>query len=304
MGDPVRTGTVLVLGAAGRFGRHATQAFARAGWNVRRFDRARDDIDTAAAGADVIVAAANPSYEHWARDVPALHAGIRAAARAQGATVILPGNVYVFGPASPPPWGQSSAHLAENPLGVIRRDMEAAYRRDGVRTIVLRAGDFIDTRGSGAWFDRILPKARGGTAIRYPGAADVPHAWAFLPDLVRAATDLAAMRHRLAPFEDVPFPGYTLTGRDIAAILTCVQGRTIGVAPFPWWQLHLARPFLPVVRHVFEMRYLWDLPHNLDGARFAELLPGFAATPVEEVLAQAWAALDGNRKEASTDDRA
>ncbi|GAB4387237.1 hypothetical protein [Albidovulum sp.] len=58
----------------------------------------------------------------------------------------------------------------------------------------------------------------------------------------RAAVGLAAIRDRLARFEDVPFPGYTLTGAEIAAILSRVCGRTIGIRPFPWWQLRLARP--------------------------------------------------------------
>lgn len=286
-------GTVLVMGATGRFGRHAARAFAEAGWTVRRFDRSRDALAAAARGADVILAAANPSYEHWATVLPGLHEQIRAAALAQQATVLLPGNVYVFGPESPPPWGADSPHLAENPLGRIRREMEAGYRAAGVRTIVPRAGDFIDTAPSGAWFDRIVPKSRSGGALAYPGPPDLPHAWAFLPDLARAAVDLAAIRDRLARFEDVPFPGFTLTGAEIAAILSRVCGRTIGVRPFPWWQLHLARPFVPVVRHVFEMRWLWQLPHSLDGARFAALMPGFAATPVEEALARAWAGVAG-----------
>lgn len=33
------TGTVLILGANGRFGRVATQAFAHAGWQVRAASR-------------------------------------------------------------------------------------------------------------------------------------------------------------------------------------------------------------------------------------------------------------------------
>lgn len=286
-------GTVLVMGATGRFGRHVAQAFGAAGWTVRRFDRSRDDLMAAAEGADVIVAAANPSYQHWERVVPGLHQAIRAAALARDATVLLPGNFYVFGPDTPPPWDTDTPHRAENPLGRVRREMEAAYRAAGVRTIMLRAGDFIDTAASGAWLDRLLPKSSRGGALAWPGPPDVPHAWAFLPDLARAAVGLAEIRSRLARFEDVPFPGYTLTGREIAAILSQACGQTIGLKPFPWWQLHLARPFLPVVRHVLEMRWLWEVPHSLDGTKFAALLPGFAATPVDEALALAWRGKDG-----------
>lgn len=279
-------GTALILGGSGRFGRHATRAFQDAGWTTHQFDRKADKLDRAARNADVIVAAWNPSYEDWADQVPNLHARIRKAALENDATVILPGNVYVFGPDTPAPWGPDTAHRAGNPLGRIRRDMEDAYCRDGVRTILLRAGDFIDTTASGNWLDRIMLPTVPKGALTYPGRPDIPHAWAFLPDLTRAAVMLAERRDRLARFEDVPFPGYTLTGHEMAAILARIRGHKIRVKPMKWWPLRLAQPFMPFIRHLFEMRYLWDTPHSLDGAKFAALLPEFTATPPETALSE------------------
>lgn len=49
------TQTVLILGASGRFGRHSAAQFKSAGWNVKTFDRSKDDLLTAAQGVDVIV---------------------------------------------------------------------------------------------------------------------------------------------------------------------------------------------------------------------------------------------------------
>ena len=278
------SGTVLILGGSGRFGRHATQAFTQAGWQVRQFDRKRDLLDTAARGADVIVAGWNPSYEHWAAEVPRLHAAIRAAALAHDALVILPGNVYVFGPEGDTRWTETSPHRATNPLGRIRAGMEAAYRAEGVRTLVLRAGDFIDTRASGNWFDMImLPKVAKGR-LTYPGNPDLPHAWAFLPDLARAAVLLADRRDSLNRFEDVPFPGHTLSGHQLAEALSRSNGHPVRARRMAWWPLRLFWPFKPVIKHLFEMRYLWNTPHSLDGARLQALLPGFAQTPLETAL--------------------
>ncbi|MFD2853738.1 hypothetical protein ACFSZS_01465 [Seohaeicola zhoushanensis] len=42
--------TVLILGASGRFGRAAADAFAQAGWTVRNYDRASGDLARAAWG--------------------------------------------------------------------------------------------------------------------------------------------------------------------------------------------------------------------------------------------------------------
>ncbi|MEX0282502.1 MAG: epimerase, partial [Arenibacterium sp.] len=125
---------VLILGASGRFGRNAALAFETAGWHVRRFRRGHETLDDAARDTDVIVNGFNPAYPNWARDVPALTRDVIRVARRYAATVIIPGNVYVFGADTASPWSEASRHGAKNPLGRIRVEMERAYRAAGVRT--------------------------------------------------------------------------------------------------------------------------------------------------------------------------
>jgi nucleoside-diphosphate-sugar epimerase len=281
------TKTALILGANGRFGRAAAIAFETAGWTVRRFDRKADTLPDAAIGADVIVNAWNPLYTDWARDVPRFTRQVIDAARASGATVIVPGNVYVFGADAPDTFSETTPHAAQNHLGRIRIEMEAAYRSAGVRTIILRAGDFIDTDASGNWFDIILTKNLGKGVFTYPGRPDIPHAWAYLPDAGRAAVALAEMRDRLAVFEDVPFPGFTLTGREIQAGLARATGRKLRLKKMSYLPIWAVAPFWRMGRRILEMRYLWSKPHHLDGSKFRRLLPDFRPTPVETALASA-----------------
>ena len=279
--------TVLILGASGRMGRNAAQAFAAAGWQVRTHDRAKGDLMTDATGAGIIVNAWNPAYTDWQAQLPALHARVQQVARATGATVILPGNVYVFGPSAPPPWSADTPHRATNPLGLARIAMEDSYRRSGIRTILLRAGDFLDTEASGNWFDRILAAKLQQGRFTWPGDPDAPHAWAYLPDLARAMVDLAERADRLPAWADIPFPGYTLSGREIADHLARITGRSITLHRFPWWSLRLARPVWPMAKHLLEMRYLWSTPHWLDPEPFRSLCPDCPDTPVEEALSRA-----------------
>lgn len=281
------TQTVLILGATGRFGRNAAQAFHAAGWTVRKFDRQRQDLAEQARGADVIVNGWNPAYPDWARLVPGLHQQVRAVAKVTGATVIIPGNVYVFGSDTPAPWGPNTPHRATNPLGRVRIEMEAAYKREGIRTIVLRAGDFIDTEASGNWFDQIMIKSLSAGKFTYPGRTDIAHAWAFLPDICRAAVHLAEMRHALPDFADIAFPGYTLSGAEMAAALGQVTGRPVKLKQMSWLPLQLARPFWRLGACLVEMKYLWNTPHWLDGARFDQLLPEFRPTDLNAALTQA-----------------
>ena len=283
--------SVLILGANGRFGRHAAEAFWNAGWHVTLFDRDRDDLAAAARGQAVIVAGWNPPYSGWAEQLLPLHARIQAAARTAGATVILPANVYVFAPDTPGPWGPGSPHDAVNPLGRIRVALEDSYRRSGVQTIVLRAGDFIDTEPSAGWLDKVILKDLARGFLTYPGVLNADHAWAYLPDLAVAAVALADRRTELGAFTDLGFEGYTMSAHELAGRLGDLRGHAVRARRMAWWPLTLARPFWPMARHLHEMRYLWDLPHRLDGARLGEYLPGLRPTPVEAALVRATAHL-------------
>jgi nucleoside-diphosphate-sugar epimerase len=277
---------VLILGATGRFGRAASRAFRAAGDCVTAFDRKIDDLMRSAMGKHIIVVGWNPAYPDWAEQVPRLHAQVIAAARASGSTVIVPGNVYVFGAQTPTPWSEHSPHEAQNPLGRIRIAMEEAYRASGVRTILVRAGDFLDTEASGNWFDAVMTAKLARGKFVYPGDPDVPHAWAYLPDMARAAVALADQADRLPVFADIPFPGYTLSGRELHAAVNACLAVPVELRPMSWLPLQLARPFWPLGRGLLEMRYLWNTAHSLDRTLFQDLLPDFKETPLSEALVE------------------
>ena len=283
--------TVLILGGNGRFGRAAAEAFWNAGWRVRVLDRKTDRLPEAAIGADVIVNGWNPPYAQWAALLPGLTDTVIEAARASGATVIQPANVYVYGAGLPETLGPDTPHAAKNPLGRLRVEMEDRLRAAGIPLIILRAGDFIDTGASGNWLDRVLLAKLARGRVAYPGNPDIPHAWAYLPDLGRAAVALAERRATLTRVQEVLFTGYTLTGRGLTRLVSEASGRPVRLARFAWWPLHLARPFWRLAAGLLEMRYLWTMPHRLDRAGFDDLLPGFIETPVEEAFRAAVDAL-------------
>jgi nucleoside-diphosphate-sugar epimerase len=277
------TGTALILGATGRIGRHATDAFAAAGWTARRFQRGTD-MAAAAQGADVIVNGLNPpAYHDWDRLIPAITTEVIAAARASGATVIVPGNVYNFG-AEPGLWSETTPQRPITRKGRIRVEMEAAYRASGVPTIILRAGSFIDPEAQGDVMAMAhLRDIRRGkvTALGNP---DTRQAYAYLPDWARAAVLLAERRKDLAPFEDIPFAGHTFTTRQLRDGLVWIAGRDLGLNTFPWWLMTALSPFWELAREMSEMKGMWSVDHALDGSKLARLCPEFRATPLDEVL--------------------
>lgn len=277
------TGTVLILGANGKIGGHSARAFAAAGWTVRRWQRGTD-MTAAAMGADVIVNGLNPpGYHNWAVLVPQITAQVIAAARASGATAIIPGNVYSFAP-EPGEWSETTPHRPVTRKGKIRLAMEQAFYASGVRTIILRAGNFIDPDAKDDVMRLIYLRDIAKGRVTLCGGADVMQAYAYVPDWARAAVMLAEKRVDLAIYEDIPFPGHAFTASDLKAALETALGRRLTFVGFPWWFMRIAAPFWELARELQEMRYIWNLPHSLSGTKFRRLLPDFQPTDLTTVL--------------------
>ena len=279
------TGKVLVAGAKGNFGSAAARAFAAAGWEVAAYARGTD-MAQAAMGCDIIVNALNPPmYHDWARHIPQITAQVTGAARASGATVLLPGNVYNYG-AQPGPWGPQTPQVPNSRKGAIRVAMERAYADSGLPVIVLRGGDFLDERSPSTLLNMITLKNLSKGKIAIAGNSATPRAYAYLPDMARAAVALAERRADLPRFTDMPFAGLTFSMDDLKAEIERQTGRPLRFAGFPWWFMGLAAPFWELARELREMRYLFDLPHRLDPAPLQAVLPGFSTTPMAEVVAR------------------
>jgi nucleoside-diphosphate-sugar epimerase len=294
---------VVVLGATGRFGRAALVAFRTAGWTVRGFSRSvpeprpaeaqewmtgdahdRDSVIRATEGCDVIVNALNPPYPLWRLDLPVFTRNVIAAAWRSGATVMLPGNVYNYGSDMPSVLSEETPHRPTTRKGRLREEMEQSYAGCGIRTILLRAGDFIDGRKTGNWLEDYILADLAKGKIMYPGPLDRVHAWAYLPDMAAAMAGLAEKRDRFADFEEFGFPGFALTGHKLIAAAEQAVGRTLKVKGMPWPLLRVAGLFSPLMREVAEMAYLWKVPHRIDGSKLALVLPDLRTTPFDGVM--------------------
>ena len=278
------TNTVLILGQSGKIGSHAAHAFKAAGWNVRTYKRGTD-MNAAAQGADIIVNGLNPPmYQKWEINIPLITNQVIAAAKSSGASLIVPGNVYNFG-NRPGVWDENTPQQADTKKGKIRIAMEKTYKNSGVQTILLRAGNFIDPDGNGDVFTVGLLRNINKNRVTIMGRKDVPQAYCYVPDWARAAVALAEKRKDLAQFEDIPFPGHTFTLVELKDMLETQMGRSLKFDSFPWWVMQTLKPFWALAGELLEMRYLWNLGHQLSGQKFHRLLPGFVETPIEQVVA-------------------
>ena len=311
--------TVLVLGANGRFGLAAAQAFAAAGWRVLAQVR-RDgapgmpseatlvraslaELAGAVAPAPtpgVVVHAVNPLYTRWSEEaLPAARQGMDLAERV-AARFMLPGNVYNFGAAMPERIDEATPQRPTTEKGRIRAamegELEARARAGRVRATVVTAGDFFGA-GAGSWLDQAIVRSIARGRLVYPGDPRLVHAWAYLPDLARAFVALAEL-DALAPFERFAFAGHSVRGETFLAALEDAAA-SLGLTPpngwrhgrMPWPLIRLGGLVVPMWREIATMSYLWRVPHALDGAKLAARCPGLAATPLGEALRASLVAL-------------
>jgi len=252
----------------------------------------------AAQGVQVVVNALNPLYTAWETEaLPLAEQGI-AVASAAGAVLLYPGNVYNFGPELPEmldettSFADDGANTAKGRIRVAieRRLQEAAQQ--GLVSATIRAGDFFGGAGRGSWFDLAIVKDLAKGKVVYPGPLNRVHAWAYLPDLAETFVGVAEARERLSGASRLHFPGYGVTGEELLLGIEGVVGRRVRRGGMPWGLMRLATPFAPMLRAIFEMRYLWQRPHQLEGRRLDGLLAEVPHTPLREALRGALQALD------------
>jgi nucleoside-diphosphate-sugar epimerase len=313
--------TALIIGATGGIGSETAAALIAHRWRVRALTRrptsaARDfarlgavewragdamneaDAVGAARGADVIVHAANPpGYRDWRGLALPMLGNAIAAARASGARLIVPGNLYNYGPDAGALIDERAPQHPPTRKGKIRVEMEAMLRQaapSGVRSLVVRAGDFFGPHGPSSWFSGAM--VQPGKPVRfviYPGPRDVGHAFAYLPDLAEIVARLAEAETGLAPVETVHVAGHWLErGVEMAEAIRRVAGSPhTPILPFPAAVLYLAAPFSTMLREAIEMRYLWQRPIRLDNRKLTALIGAEPHTPLDEAVRTSLAAL-------------
>ena len=307
--------TVLVIGATGGSGSAFVRVAQKRGWRVRALHRRPEEAartfaslgpvewvagDAMRAGEVVsgardsrwIFHGANPAgYRNWQKLAVPMLANTIAAAAATRARILLPGNVYNFGPDAGESPDENAPQNPPSSKGLVRVEMERMLRAasfEGVRSLVVRAGDFFGPHAPASWMGNAMVKpGRALRSVVYPGDHDVAHAWAYLPDLAETFALLVERENELSGFEVFHFGGHVFErGVEMAEALRRVAG--VPDAPIrrmPWALVRFASPVVPLFRELAEMRYLWEQPLRLDNRRLVAFLGREPHTDLEEALA-------------------
>jgi nucleoside-diphosphate-sugar epimerase len=306
--------TALVLGITGGLGRALAIALHGRGYAIRALTRdvAKASLKTrlpfaidwrqgdafdrgavlrAADDAAVIAHAVNPpGYAKWRELAVPMLANTIVAAQHSGARILFPGNIYAFGPEAGAVIDEASPQNPNTVKGAVRMDMEAMLRHaaeHGVRSLIVRAGDFFGPDVPNSWFSQALVKGgRDAKVIQQLGAPGIGHAWAYAPDLAETFMRLLDRADALATHDIFHFDGHW--DDDGSEMTTAVQralGGHVAIRRFFWPQIYLLAPFVTFLRELLEMRWVWREPVRLDNRKLEALIGPEPHTPLDRAIA-------------------
>jgi nucleoside-diphosphate-sugar epimerase len=245
-----------------------------------------------ASGAAVVYQALNPPYHRWHELFPGLQAAALAAAGKAGARYVSIDNLYMYDPSTGP-IGEATRIAPRSRKGELRARMAAevlaAHERGEVQAAILRSSDYYGPGVLGsALGERVFPPILAGKAGEALGALDVPHSYAYIEDVGRAAAELGLRDEAPGDVWITPHAP-AVTQRDVidgifAAIGQPPRYRTVGRGA-----LRFAGLFTAGAREMVEMMYEFTEPFVVDSSRIEDAF-GLRATPLEEGVARtvAW----------------
>jgi nucleoside-diphosphate-sugar epimerase len=246
-----------------------------------------DALTRAAETADTMFVVTNPKYTTWPRDWPPVISAVIAAAERTGASVVVMGNLYSYGPPNGP-MSEHSPEAAVESKGIVRkagwqavRDATEAGR---IRGVEVRASDYFGPGSTGtahlgeAFFTRIL----GSKTARGVGSADLEHSWSYVPDIVTTLVAAANWNGQWGRVWHVP-SGAPHPRAEIAAQLNALYGTTGEAGVIPQWMLRSLSVVSPMMREVNASSYQFAAPYVIDATETSHLL-GVVETPWHEAL--------------------
>ncbi len=297
--------TVTILGINGRIGQEVAKAFVASKWrvigmgrgnraNLKGVEFVEGDVSfpeqtrVAIADADVVVNALNLPYDKWDKGrAEAQLAKVLEALKGSNKTLMFPGNIYNYGAKQ----HRLKPDTPQNPhrdKGEIRQRMEKQLRiasEQGLQVVIIRLHDFFAPGAFQTSYDLMIMQRIKSGILQYGGDLQIGHGWAYLPDVGRAFVKIADVRGELPPFKNFHYAGHFATGHQTIAAIQSALPTLAKVKPVPWGLLKMIGIFVPILREVINMQYLWDQPHRLEDNELDVLLGADFKTPYGEAVA-------------------
>jgi nucleoside-diphosphate-sugar epimerase len=296
----------VVFGAAGALGAAIVQNLAQQDKTVRAVvrdvDRARkvlpssaeivaadaskpDDVKPVFHDASVIYHCVNVPYDKWTEVMPLVTDNILEGAIEKQASVVFPGNVYVYGPFQRIPAREDHPLAATSKKGKLRIDLEKklmeAHSNGKVKVVIPRFPDYYGPNVTNNLMKPIFMAALSGTKASWIGNLDVQHDFVYIEDAAAACIMLGETASSYGEVWHVPGAG-PITGREFIDMAFKAAGKKPNIGVLGEHMIREAGQMNPEIRELIELLYEFEEPLVLDGNKFSTEFPLFKYTPHEE----------------------
>lgn len=317
----MNTTTILVLGATGSIGYAVTQNLLARRFPITILVRNRakaeslfpnqptltiveGDVQDAAllkriaAKQDFIFHGINYPYHKWLGNMDTATQKIIDAASQNHATIVLPGNIYNFGNIKEPIRENSRSDPCTR-KGQLRVEIEAmleqAAQAGGCRVINVRLPDFWGPNVLNEGVKPIFENALNGKALPWIVNADIPHQTVYTKDAAEIITRLMIREQQERTQTDVPSKPYQVWnygGTTLPSMrawfkqISTLTGKPLRVQLYSRFLIRALGVFMPMLRELKEMLYLYENTILLDDKKVLALFPDFRPTPMKDALTE------------------
>ena len=258
-------------------------------------------LNRIAADRDFIFHGINYPYNEWFGNMDTATQKVIDAAGVSAPnqpTIIFPGNVYNFGNAREPIRENSRPHPCTR-KGQLRVEIEAmleqAANAGQCRVLNVRLPDFWGPNVLNEGVRPVFENALTGKALPWLLNADIPHQSVYTSDAAEVTVRLMLRafdrtnssvddmeRYQVWNYGGVTVPSVRAWFGQISAL----AGKPLKITLYSRFIVNLLALFMPVMREVKEMLYLYENTVLLDDAKVRAEFPDFRPTPMKQALTE------------------
>jgi nucleoside-diphosphate-sugar epimerase len=240
-----------------------------------------DGVAQAAQGVETIVYAAGAPYTEFDKHPIMVRHALDAAQSAGVKRFMHIAPVYSYGLPRTHPVAETHPLEPNTRKGRFRLEQENAVLERNApefRTVVVRMPDFYGPNADLSYANTFTREALAGKTPTWIGSLDAEREFFYVPDAADPLLRLAARDDLFGRYWNLG--GTTVKARDFADRIFSALGKPAKYRSLPKFAAQGIGLFVPIVREVSEMYYLFDSSFVLDDSALQNALGGYQKTPI------------------------
>lgn len=248
-------------------------------------------LNRLAQEADFIFHGINYPYHQWFGNMDVVTQRVIDAAAQRHSTIVFPGNVYNFGNIKTPIREDSQPNPCTRKGGLrvaLEAMLERAANAGACAVLNVRLPDFWGPNVLNDGVRPIFENALTGKALPWLLNADIPHQAVYTNDA--AAVIVRLMTREYQTRSAKPYTVWNYGGTTVPSMrswfeeIAALTGHPLKLQVYSKFVIRVLGLFMPMLREVKEMLYLYENTILLDDSNVRALFPDFRPTPMPQAL--------------------